>query len=77
MDAALAAGVDLKVVSERLGHSQLAITAELYTHVNRALGKAAAKQIARALRPTGPAVPSAFLAQAPENASPEDGDTGD
>ena len=37
---ALDGGADLKVVSERLGHSQLAITADLYTHVNRRLGKA-------------------------------------
>ena len=72
---ALSAGVDLKVVSERLGHSQLAITADLYTHVNRGLGKAAAEQIARALRPASPAVPSAFLAQSPENASQEGGET--
>src|SRR6185436_11966632 len=73
---ALDAGVSLKVVSERLGHSQLAITADLYTHVNRGLGKAAAEQIAPALKPTRPALPSAFLAQSPENASPEGGDTG-
>jgi len=73
---ALSAGVDLKVVSERLGHSQLAITADLYTHVNRGLGKAAAEQIARALRSASPAVPSAFLAQSPENASQEGGETG-
>jgi integrase len=32
---ALAAGVDIKVVSDRLGHSTTAITADLYTHVNR------------------------------------------
>ena len=72
---ALSAGVDLKVVSERLGHSQLAITADLYTHVNRGLGKAAAEQIARALRPAGPAVPTSSLPQSPENASLEDGET--
>ena len=65
------------MVSERLGHSQIAITADLYTHVNRGLGKAAAEQIARALRPSGSAVPSAFLAQSPENASQEGGDTDD
>ncbi len=63
---ALAAGVDLKVVSERLGHSQLAITADLYTHVNRKLGKAAAQQIADVLRPTPETLPSAFLARNPE-----------
>jgi Site-specific recombinase XerD len=74
---ALDAGVDLKVVSERLGHSQLAITADLYTHVNRGLGKAAAEQIARALRPASPAVPTASLPQSPKNASQEGGETGD
>jgi integrase len=31
----LAAGEDLKVVSQRLGHSTLALTADLYTHVSR------------------------------------------
>jgi integrase len=72
---ALDAGVSLKVVSERLGHSQIAITADLYTHVNLGLGKAAAEQIARALKPTSPAVPTAFLPQTPENASQEGGDT--
>ena len=65
------------MVSERLGHSQIAITADLYTHVNLGLGKAAAEQIARALRPPSPAVPSAFLARSPENDSPEGGDTGE
>jgi integrase len=73
---ALDAGVDLKVVSERLGHSQIAITADLYTHVNSGPGRAAAEQIARALRPASPAVPSASLAQSPENASQEGGDAG-
>jgi len=73
---ALEAGVDLKVVSQRLGHSQIAITADLYTHVNAGPGRAAAEKIARALRPTSPAVPSAFLAQSPENASLEGGETG-
>ena len=37
-DLALEAGVEMKVVSERLGHSQISITADLYTHVNRGLG---------------------------------------
>ena len=72
---ALDAGVSLKVVSERLGHSQIAITADLYTHVNLGLGKAAAEQIARALKPKSPAVPTASLPQTPENAAPEGGDT--
>jgi integrase len=34
---ALAAGVDLKVISQRLGHSTITITADLYTHVVRKL----------------------------------------
>ncbi len=49
-----AAGDALKVVSERLDHSQLAITADLYTHINLGLGNAAAEQIVRARRPTNP-----------------------
>jgi integrase len=72
---ALAAGVDLKVVSERLGHSQIAVTADLYTHVNRGVGRAAARQIAGILRPPAEAVPSAFLAQTPAVAPPEEADT--
>ena len=72
---ALSAGVDLRVVSERLGHSQIAITTDLYIHVNLGLGKAAAEQIARALKPKSPAVPTASLPQTPENAAPEGGDT--
>ncbi|MEP6649893.1 MAG: tyrosine-type recombinase/integrase [Lapillicoccus sp.] len=68
---ALQAGVDLKVVSERLGHSQLAITADLYTHVHRGLGQEAADRIAGALRPSpnhpSDALPAASLPQPPEN----------
>jgi integrase len=37
----------------------------LFAHVNRGLGKAAAEQIARALKPTGGAVPAASLQQSP------------
>lgn len=64
---ALQAGVDMKVVSDRLGHSQMSITADLYTHVNRGLGRAAAEQIALVLSPPSETLPSAFLAQSPEN----------
>jgi integrase len=71
---ALQAGVDMKVVSERLGHSQMSITADLYTHVNRGLGQAAAEQIAGVLKPPSETLPSAFLAQSPENGSPKGGE---
>lgn len=44
---ALTAGVAMKVVSERLGHSTTGITADLYTHVNPAVAQDAADAIAR------------------------------
>jgi integrase len=47
---ALAAGVDLKVISRRLGHSTISITADLYTHVVRQLDVDAAESMQRALR---------------------------
>jgi len=43
---ALAAGVPLKVVSYRLGHSSTAITSDLYTHVIPSLGQDTADRIA-------------------------------
>ena len=43
---ALAAGVPMKVVSERLGHSTTGITADLYAHVSPALARDAADAIA-------------------------------
>lgn len=43
---ALAAGVDIKVVSSRLGHSTTTITADLYTHVSSAVARRAADAIA-------------------------------
>lgn len=43
---ALAAGVPMKVVSERLGHSSTAITADLYTHVVPLVAQDAADRIA-------------------------------
>lgn len=71
---ALDGGADLKVVSERLGHSQLAITADLYTHVNRRLGKAVAEQIAATLRPSSETLPSAWLAHEPHSGQPPAGE---
>jgi len=70
----LQAGVDMKVVSERLGHSQMSITADLYTHVNLGLGRAAAQQIAGVLRVPSETLPSAFLAQTPENSPSKGGE---
>jgi integrase len=34
---ALAAGVEMTVVTDRPGHSQISVTGDLYTHVNRAV----------------------------------------
>lgn len=46
----LSAGVDLKVVSERLGHATLAVTADIYTHVLPRLQHAAAEDFDRLLQ---------------------------
>jgi integrase len=73
---ALEAGVEMKVVSERLGHSQISVTADLYTHVSRGLGRDAADRIAAALKTTSQTLPSAFLAQSPET-SPQKGGEAD
>jgi integrase len=47
--AGLELGVPMKVMSERLGHSSLAITADIYSHVSEAVDQAAAAQIAAAI----------------------------
>ena len=60
---ALAAGVDIKVVSARLGHSTTAITSDLYTHVIPTVAWAAANAIAATIPPAAKRIPSAFLAQ--------------
>ncbi|MCU1492831.1 MAG: Tyrosine recombinase XerC-like [Acidimicrobiaceae bacterium] len=44
--AALEAGVAMKVVSDRLGHSGMSITADLYTHVRPEIDQQAADQVA-------------------------------
>lgn len=72
---ALAAGVPLKVVSQRLGHSSTAITSNLYTHVIPAVARDAANRIGSLIAiPTshvaGP-VPSAFLAHEAQSAPQE------
>lgn len=48
----LAAGVNLKAVSERLGHSTIGITADLYTHVADQLHEAAAASLDAYLKPS-------------------------
>jgi len=40
-----ASGVHVKVASERLGHSKIGITLDLYSHVAPSLAKDAAEQI--------------------------------
>jgi hypothetical protein len=45
--AALAAGVPAKVVSERLGHANIAITMDTYSHVLPGLDELAAGTVAR------------------------------
>jgi integrase len=45
----LEAGVPMKVASERLGHSSIAITADVYSHVTAAADQAAAAQVAAAI----------------------------
>jgi integrase len=47
--AGLEAGVPLKVMSERLGHSSIQITADVYSHVSTAVDQAAADTIAAAI----------------------------
>ena len=46
---ALEAGVPMKVVQERLGHSSIAITSDIYSHVLAATDQAAAAQVAAVL----------------------------
>ena len=45
--AALAAGVPAKVVSERLGHANIAITMDTYSHVLPGMDERAASAVAR------------------------------
>jgi integrase len=55
--AALAAGVPAKVVSERLGHANIAITMDTYSHVLPGLDEQAAGQVARLILGDGDPVP--------------------
>ncbi|WP_206921880.1 tyrosine-type recombinase/integrase [Alicyclobacillus acidoterrestris] len=46
----LESGVDLKVVSQRLGHSSIAVTADVYSHVTRRLQETAVKKLEDMMR---------------------------
>jgi integrase len=50
------AGVPIKVVSDRLGHSRVAMTLDVYAHVLPAMDRAAADAIGALVRPTDGAV---------------------
>ena len=50
---ALAAGIHLKVVSERLGHSTVAFTTDVYTHAIPSMEAEAAETIANLVRGPG------------------------
>ena len=56
--AALAAGVPAKVVSERLGHANIAITMDTYSHVLPGLDKQAAGTVARLILGDGDQEPA-------------------
>lgn len=43
-------GVDIKTISERMGHANISITLQTYTHLNEAHHRAAADQIAALIR---------------------------
>jgi len=46
---ALQQGIPLKVVSERLGHSSITITADTYQHVTEGMDRDAADRVAEVL----------------------------
>ena len=51
--AGLAAGVDIKVISERLGHANVAITQDLYLHGLREMDESAAMTVAAVILDDG------------------------
>src|SRR5215218_6799496 len=61
--AALAAGVPAKVVSERLGHANIAITMDTYSHVLPGLDEQAAGQVARLILGAADPVPGMLREQ--------------
>lgn len=67
---ALAAGVPLKVVSHRLGHSSTAITSDLYTHVIPAVAQDAADRIGALIQPVPQADNEPASYESPTSATP-------
>ena len=47
----LAAGIDVKVISQSLGHANTGITLDTYAHLLPGMGKAAAERFERLLKP--------------------------
>ena len=66
----LAAGVDIVVVSKRLGHSSVAITSDTYTHLLPGAGSAAAAR-AWALVPRDSGASQAIREQSVSNSASE------
>jgi integrase len=52
----LAAGVDVALVSKRLGHSSVAITADTYSHLLAGVGREAAERAAALVPRAAPAI---------------------
>ena len=55
----LAAGESLVEVSRRLGHSSVAVTGDIYSHLDPSLTRASADRLARHCTPTSPPDPPA------------------
>jgi len=56
---ALQAGIQPKIVQERLGHSTIAITLDIYSHVNPAMDADAANAVAALI--SRPQIPSGHV----------------
>jgi integrase len=54
---ALVAGVNVKVVSDRLGHSSATVTLSIYQHVVKGMQASAAEKVARLIFGTGADLP--------------------
>ena len=52
----LIAGVHPKIVAERLGHSSIKLTLDVYSHVIPGLQEAAVERLENLLRPSPPAL---------------------